>query len=135
MNGIRLAGMEHLDWLADHDAHISRDVLEESIRLRRVLVACRDGKLLGWLRWNLFWDNTPFMNLLFVPEECRGQGVGQALVRFWEAEMRRLGHALVMTSTQANECAQFFYRKLGYEDAGGFCLPGDSYELILCKKI
>ena len=49
--------------------------------------------------------------------------------------MRAAGHPLVMTSTQANEDAQSFYRRLGYEDVGGFLLPGEAYELILVKAL
>ena len=47
------------------DRHIRPEELEVSISLGRVLVAEENGQLAGWLRWNLFWDNTPFMNMLF----------------------------------------------------------------------
>lgn len=40
-----------------------------------------------------------------------------------------------MTTTQSNEYAQHFYNRLGYAAAGGFLLPGESYELILAKKL
>ena len=49
--------------------------------------------------------------------------------------MRRAGHAAVLTSTQANEFAQHFYRRLGYADVGAFALPGDPLELILRKAL
>jgi len=35
-----------------------------------------------------------------------------------EQEMRVLGYKMVMTSTQVNEEAQHFYRKLGYVEKG-----------------
>ena len=135
MDGVRFAGMEDLDWLAGHDAHISRNVLEDSIRLRRVLVACRGETPVGWLRFCLFWDNTPFMNLLYLLEDYRMQGLGRALTHHWEQQMRERGYEAVLTSTQANEPAQHFYRHLGYQDIGGFLLPGESYELILHKAL
>ena len=40
-----------------------------------------------------------------------------------------------MTSTQTDECAQFFYRKLGYVGIGTFACPGDELELILYKAL
>ncbi|MCL2707471.1 MAG: GNAT family N-acetyltransferase [Dehalococcoidia bacterium] len=40
----------------------------------------------------------------------------------WEAEMRELGYKMVMTSTQINEQAQHFYRKLGYKERGSLFL-------------
>ena len=91
--------------------------------------------LAGWLRWNLFWDNSPFLNLLFVLEARRGGGLGRALAEHWEERMREAGYGAVMTSTQAGECAQHFYAKLGYEAVGGFLPPGEGYELMFCKKL
>ena len=56
---------------------------------------------------------------------------------FWENEMRELGYKMVMTSTQVNEQAQHFYRKLGYKDRGGIFLDGTPFEqpqeMILIK--
>ncbi len=56
-------------------------------------------------------------------------------MRRWEADMRELGHRLVLTSTQADESAQHFYRKLGYVDCGGLLLEGQATELFLSKKL
>lgn len=36
----------------------------------------------------------------------------------WENEMKLLGYIAVMTSTNSDEQAQHFYRKLGYKDCG-----------------
>ena len=132
---LRPAVPADLAFLAGHDRHITPAELDSSIRLGRILLAETDGQICGWLRWNLFWDNTPFMNLLYLLEDFRMQGYGRALVRQWEQEMRERGHATVMTSTQANEAAQHFYRHLGYTDVGGFLLPGEAYELILSKAL
>ena len=134
-HGVRPGSLTDIDWLAAHDHHISRDALEESLRAGRVLVMERDGDRVGWLRWNLFWDNTPFMNLLYLLEGHRGQGLGRALTARWEAEMASLGHRLVMTSTQSNEEAQHFYRRLGYRDAGALLLPGEPTELLFIKEL
>ena len=57
----------------------------------------------------------------------------------WEREMAALGHDMVMTSTQSDETAQHFYRKLGYRDSGGFTtdIPGHEQplELIFIKGL
>ena len=133
---IRLAAANDLSFLSEHDRHISLTELDSAIRLGRVLLLeTADGKPIGWLRWNLFWDNTPFMNLLYLLEEYRLQGYGRALTRHWEQLLREKGYSSAMTSTQANEGSQHFYRHLGYEDVGGFLLPGETYELILHKAL
>ncbi|MEZ3421217.1 MAG: GNAT family N-acetyltransferase, partial [Eubacterium sp.] len=41
----------------------------------------------------------------------------------------------VMTSSQANETAQHFYRKLGYRDAGGFFPFCKDFEILFTKEI
>jgi GNAT superfamily N-acetyltransferase len=133
---IRPAAAGDLPFLAEHDRHIAVAELDNAIRLCRVLLLeTAQGMPIGWLRWNLFWDNTPFMNLLYVLEPWRGRGVGRALVEAWERQSVRFGYAVVMTSTQANEYAQHFYTHLGYCAVGGFALPGDDYELIFAKEL
>lgn len=132
---LRPAVPADLAFLAGHDRHITPAELDSSIRLGRILLAETDGQICGWLRWNLFWDNTPFMNLLYILDGYRGQGFGRALVRHWEDQMQALGHAVVLTSTQADEYAQHFYRRLGYRDIGGFVMGADPMELIMYRVL
>ena len=132
---IRSATPKDLPFLAANDIHIDPAERENVLRQGRILLLEQDGHPVGWLRWGMFWDNTPFMNLLFLMEGFRGIGLGRALVEHWERLMRSQGHAMVMTSTQANEEAQHFYRRLGYRDVGGFVLPDEPLELILIKQL
>lgn len=132
---IRPAGPADQLFLAANDRHIPPQELEQTIRLGRILILETAGKAAGWLRWGMFWDNTPFMNLLYLLEDFRGLGHGRALVSAWEQQMRLAGHAVVMTSTQADEYAQHFYRHLGYVDVGSFALPGDPLELLMAKQL
>lgn len=132
---IRTAILSDLEALAAHDHHISRAELENLISLGRVTVLDIDGELAGWLRWNLFWDNTPFLNLLFLMESHRGKSYGRELMAHWEARMAGLGYKQVMTSTASDEYAQHFYVRLGYTALGGFTPFGESYELILGKEL
>ena len=132
---IRLAGESDLCFLAAHDRHIDAQELANVVRLGRVVIATdAEGAPVGWLRWGLFWDNTPFMNLLFVLPRARGQGIARTLVARWEDDMRAQGYASVMTSTASDEDAQGLYRHLGYRAAGGFLPEGEPYELIFTKK-
>lgn len=132
---IRTAEEKDLAVLALHDCHIPRSELKTGISLGRVLIAEADGVLVGWLRWSLFWDNTPFMNLLFLPEGFRGKGYGKKLVVHWEQEMMHRGYKTAMTSTASDEYAQHFYQKLGYTAIGGFTPFEEPYELLFAKKL
>lgn len=132
---IRFAESSDLNTLAALDKHISASELERCINFRRVIINEADGKLKGWLRFGLFWDNTPFMNMLFIVDGERGKGYGAALCDFWESEMQTLGYDLVLTSTLSNENAQHFYRKRGYKDCGALILPNEPTEIFLMKEL
>lgn len=132
---IRFAAPDDMEQLTEYDKHIAKQELENSIRLNRVYIAEENDRLVGWLRYNLFWDNTPFMNMLYLLEDCRGKGFGTQLVQYWENQMKLLGYEVVMTSTQSDEYAQHFYNKLGYSAIGGFLPEAASFEIILSKKI
>ncbi len=135
MTEIRYASMADKELLLSRDCHIKEDILEKAILNRYVLVMLAGGNLAGWLRWGLFWDEIPFMNMLYFLEEYRGLGLGTQLVGFWENEMLKLSYDKVMTSSQANETAQHFYRKLGYRDAGGFFPFCKDFEILFTKEI
>ena len=51
---IRYAEETDISILSKHDKHISKEELENSVRLKRILVLFVDGILAGWLRYNLF---------------------------------------------------------------------------------
>ena len=112
---------------------------DEKVRNRQGYVCVEDGRIIGILRFNLFWDSIPFCNMLHIDEEYQGKGYGKQLMDRWEQDMKSSGCGMVMTSTQVNEEAQHFYRKLGYKDSGGFVVDIPGYEqpleLILIKAI
>jgi len=132
---IRYANENDIETISKYDKHISKEELKKIIGLQRVIVMYEDNVFIGWLRYNLFWDNTPFMNMLFLLDDERGKGKGTQLVTFWEKEMKNKKYDFVLTSTQSNEEAQFFYRKLGYIDSGSLLLPNEPLEIIMYKKI
>lgn len=132
---IRYATMADKEILLSKDSHIRKEEWEKLIENKQSLMFYVDNAFAGWLRWNLFWDEIPFMNMLYFFEEYRGKGYGTQIVKFWEKEMVQLGYDKVMTSSQANEFAQHFYRKLGYQDAGGFFPFCNDLEIIFTKEL
>lgn len=131
----RVAVDDDRGFLAEHDRHVRPDILSASIRSRRILIVEDAGVRSGWLRWNLFWDEIPFLNLLFIVESSRGQGLGTALMGEWEAALVGEGHPVAMTSTQVDETAQHFYRKRGYVDTGALLLPEQAAEVFFRKEL
>jgi len=122
-------------YLVKNDHHISPKTLRKKIEDKEVVIIRDGNQIVGWLRFGYFWDIIPIMNILSLEENYRGKGLGTQLVNFWENEMRRQGHPKVMTTTLSDEEAQHFYRKLGYEDAGGLLLPDEALEIIFIKKL
>lgn len=132
---IRIAENDDIKKISAYDKHISLSQLKISVSQGQVFIAEEKGEFVGWLRYNLFWDNTPFMNLLFVLPPFRGRGVGKGLIEYFEKEMKDKGFECVMTSTSSSETAKYFYEKSGYKDIGGFNYLSDPYEIIYLKKL
>ena len=136
----RLANIDDAAIIAKHDTAIPENIIKDKVLRNEILVAYDGEKFIGWLRYGLFWDIVPFMNMLEILPEYQGKGIGRQLVEFWESEMKTLGHTQVMTSTQQNENAQHFYNALGYAAMGGFiqsfeAISDESYEIILAKYL
>lgn len=121
------------------DKHLPEAEFEKKVRDRQGYVLFDGETPVGLFRYNLFWDMVPFCNLIFIDLAHRRKGYGRRLMEFWEAEMKTLGYDMVMVSTQADESAQHFYRKLDYQDAGGLLtnVPGHEQpmELFFVKAI
>ena len=112
------------------DAHLPEDMFDEKVRSRQGYVCTADGIIVGVLRYNMFWDSVPFCTMLYIDEAYRGRGFGRLLMERWERDMALRGYDMLMTSTQVDEDAQHFYRRLGYKDSGGFMvdIPGDDHD-------
>lgn len=110
------------------DEHISQDELQLKIRDRRGYIISDEDKSIGVLRYNLFLDIIPFLTMIYQDESYRGKGFGRQAMLFWEHEMCEHGYKMIMTSTQVDEEAQHFYRKLGYKDRGSLFLDNTPFE-------
>lgn len=132
---IRPAQVKDLENILSIDKHIAESELKNSIAQSRMYLGETDTDVVGILRYNLFWDNTPFLNLLYIEERFRRRGYGSALLSFWESQMVQSNYNCVMTSTLSTESAQNFYKKHGYKDIGGFTYLDEPYEIIFQKQL
>ncbi len=133
---IEYARKVHFQYISDNDKHISKELIHTKIKENEIIIISDgEGKNIGWLRYNYFWDNTPFMNMIHIDEDYRNKEIGKELVQFLENDMKSKGYELIMTSTLSNEQAQHFYRKLGYKDSGSLLLENEPLEIIFTKII
>jgi GNAT superfamily N-acetyltransferase len=136
---MRYATLEDRDFWFTLDKHLNEKEYGRKITFKQCYIIEIDNKCVGVLRYNLFWDIIPFLNLLYIDYKYHRKGIGTKAMLYWEEEMRKLGHELVMTSTMVEETSQHFYRKLNYKDCG--CLIKDfdpfveTMEMFMMKKI
>lgn len=110
------------------DKHINESELLLKIRDKRGYVINDGDKPVGVMRYNLFWDSIPFLTFIYFKESYWGRVFGRQAMLFWENEMNSMGCKMLMTSTQVDEQAQHFYRKLGYIDRGSLFLDNTPFE-------
>ncbi len=136
---IRYVQLEDKDFWYRLDKHLPETEFLNKVREKKGYVLLDNEKPRGLLRYNLFWDNTPFCTMLFVDWNVQGNGYGKALMEYWENDMKAQGYGMLLTSTQVDENAQHFYRKLGYKDCGGFTIDIPEYaqpmEMFMIKAI
>lgn len=133
---IEYASELDFQFILDNDQYISKQLIKNKLKKKEIIIVKdKDNNIVGWLRYNYFWDHIPFMNMLYLIEKYRRKGIGKKLVNFWETEMKSKGYEVIMTSTLSNEQAQHFYRKLEYKDSGSLLLDNKPLEIIFTKKI
>ena len=133
---IRLAKTMDQPEIVKYDSHIPPNKVEECIRNHLVYVLWDGKNMVGILRYSLFWQSIPFLDLLYIDAAYRGRGYGRQMMERWEAEMGETRYKYVMLSTQEDETAKFFYEKLGYHAIGSFLPPEqDADEILYLEKL
>ena len=132
---IRLAvGKDKLQ-VIQYDSHIPQSKAVECIEDQRVYILQDEQKVVGVLRYSLFWQSIPFLDLLYIDGDYQGKGYGRQMMKHWESAMRREKHKYVMLSTQEDETAKYFYEKLGYHRIGAFLPPEQDADEIMYLKM
>jgi ribosomal protein S18 acetylase RimI-like enzyme len=108
-------------------------LLRAQIRDGRLLIIEHAGEPAGFIKFYVLWETLPLIEVIVVREELRKRGIGRAAVRSWEREMAGRSYERAIVSTQANELAQHFWRRIGYRDCGSLELPGRPVELFLFR--
>ena len=109
------------------DSHLPESKYTCQTQTKQSYIICTNDTPVGIMKYNLFWDHIPFLNLIILEESAQRKGFGRQAMLLWETEMRNLGNPMVMTSTRVDEQAQHFYRKLGYVERGSLCLDNTPF--------
>lgn len=92
--------------------HLPDDVVFEKDTKFAVFAKDESGNVLGGIRANAFW-NYCIIELLWLSEEVRGEGVGRQLMVATETFAKAQGFNYLRTET-LNFQAKPFYEKLGF---------------------
>ena len=117
---VRFAHQADLDGCIalDHPA-MPAEVIKRKIAQREIIVAEKAGQLVGYLRLEYLWSVVPYIALIWVVEDQRQQGLGNAMLRYLENVLLEQGHTALYSSSQANEPEpQAWHRHVGFEECG-----------------
>jgi GNAT superfamily N-acetyltransferase len=125
-------------WLSIDD-HVSEQGLVNKIFTKSGYVFFHNQKPIGIMDYNLLWDNMPFLNYIHINKLFQRHGYGKQAMEYWENEMKKMGFKMTLISTQVDEGAQHFYRKIGYKECGCLilndCPLEQPMEMFMYKKI
>ncbi len=115
---VRLAMPADLGFVSQ-DGYIPAAIVQRKIAEGEVFVAVCEGQSVGYARLEHLWSSVPYLALIHVAPAYRRQGVGRALLDFIGSTLRQRGHALLYSSSQADEPEpQAWHRRMGFEECG-----------------
>jgi len=132
MLSITYATENDIPYLCSFEAEpLSEAECASKINDKKCYIIRYGDKVIGLMRYNMFWDCIPFLTQIYLDESYRKQGFGAISLKHWEDEMRVLGHKLVMLSTRIDIESHHFYRKFGYYDMGSIAMDRTPYKQAL----
>ncbi len=129
---IRLANLDDLKYLKNYDYEVYD--IEADINNNLVYII-EEKEIIGFLRYSLFWNRIPFINMLYIKDIYRNKGYGKELLNFFIKEMQNKRFENIMTSCVAKENGKMFFLKNNFNITGGFNPFKEGYELILDCEI
>jgi ribosomal protein S18 acetylase RimI-like enzyme len=134
-NMLRTAQDTDLTFLSGFTSGPRDDQLRAQVRDGRLRIIESAEGAVGFIKFYILWEVLPFIEVIIIREDCRGRGIGRAAIGEWEAEMSGRSFQRAIVSTQADETAQYFWRRIGYQDCGYLALPGRPVELLLHRDL
>jgi len=116
---VRLGALRDIDWCVTEDKNVDREILRRKIESNEILIAELGDQIVGYLRLEYLWSRMPYISMINVQKELRGQGIGRSILKFLEDYLRKKGHKSLMSWSQVNEEApQRWHRSVGFKECG-----------------
>ena len=95
------------------------ELMKRKIEWQEIVVAERNGCLVGQALLEYLWSSVPYITLIRVLPEHRRQGIGRAMLHHIEGFLRDEGHDVLYSSSQVDEPPpQAWHRHVGFEECG-----------------
>jgi len=110
------------------------DVFAFKVKAGSLLVATRDGRLLGYLMWTLLWG-FPFIEYARVLPGHRNHGVGTRMLERLASNSAARGHLRIASST-TDPAALRWHQRNGFHRIGEIAwVWGRAHEVMLIKEL
>ncbi|QHQ59882.1 GNAT family N-acetyltransferase [Anaerocolumna sedimenticola] len=107
------------------DKEFTRKALEEGFEKDEIFIAVdKNKKCLGfiWFIMNGIFHSFPYLHVIAVNEESRGQGIGKQLLIFFEDYCFKTCSKVFLVVADFNPDAKRLYESIGYIEVG--VIPG-----------
>lgn len=128
MINIKILTENDIEFWLSVDGAAKRGNIEKRIAEKNGYIIYDGAKPIGVIAYNMFWDELPFLSLIKIAPEYRRCGFGEKAMSLLENELKKLGYRALLVSTQTDEGAQHFYRKIGYRECGCLVLNDEPYK-------
>lgn len=110
---------------ADIPSHHPLSYVKSRIDDGKVFVAeTTDGNVAGFLIYNIWWGNCPFIELIKIKELYQRQGVGLELLNTAKQELKSMGFKTLISSTEVkNPLGLGFHDKANFKKLNSLNLP------------
>ncbi len=116
---VRLATQADLATCSSFDLTAGNTAIQHAIDQQAVVLAERNGQTIGYLRLEFLWSRVPYIALIVIIEDYRGQGVSRLILNFIESQLRTSGHKFLLSSSEVAEPSpQAWHRAVGFVECG-----------------
>jgi L-amino acid N-acyltransferase YncA len=99
------------------------------------VVEAEEGAVVGYVRWEYFWDTIPLCLTVRVHPDHRRRGLGRGLYQHVDNVFRREGREFWLSSTEeTNDISKRFHEALGFRRIGALESLGQDVPEVFYRK-
>lgn len=120
---VRYCSSQDFDWLYHYEKEfVSEEWVRRCLGHKEYLIAVDSDtaeERIGYIRYSFFWGTVPYMDKIRVADGQQRRGVGSAMFKFWEEEVRRKGYKILMTSSLRDDLEPLAWHwRNGFRESG-----------------